>query len=163
MERYQKPVKRADADNMMPLVLSQLSEGKSVKLTVTGYSMYPLVSSRRDAVLLAPAEKVRVGDVPLFQRENGSFILHRLVSKKKGAFAAMGDYETKKEYPVYPEQIAAVAIGFYRKGRFISVKNPLYRIYAFLWRWLLPVRPFLLKTLARLADIKGRHDKEKKR
>ena len=33
----------------------------------------------------------------LFQRSDGSFILHRIVGEKNGAFYFCGDYETKKE------------------------------------------------------------------
>ena len=119
---------------MMALVLPMIEAGKTVKITVTGFSMYPLVSSRRDAVLLAKPDDIKVGDVPLFVREDGSYILHRLVGEKDGAFIAMGDYETKEEYPVYRENIVAKAVGFYRKGRYIDCKSRMYRAYSFVWR-----------------------------
>ena len=131
-----------------------IEEGKTVKLTVTGYSMYPLVSSRRDSVLLKKAETLSVGDVPLFQREDGSYILHRIVKKKDGFFATMGDYETKQEYPVKPKQVVAKAVGFYRKERYIDCNSAGYRIYSFLWRKTVPIRPFLLKALAIITSLK---------
>lgn len=154
MAEYKKPIKKTEAESLMPLVLPLIEEGKTVKLAVTGFSMYPLVSSRRDSVLLKKADILGVGDVPLFQRADGSYILHRIVKEKDGCYAMMGDYETKAEYPVKPEQIVAKAVGFYRKERFIDCKSVSYRTYSFLWRKTACVRPFLLKTLARITSLK---------
>ena len=156
---YQKPIKKTEAQTLMAVVLPMIEAGKTVKLTVTGFSMYPLVSSRRDAVLLAKADTISVGDVPLFQRSDGSFVLHRIVAKKDGAFATMGDYETKKEYPVTEQQILAKAIGFYRKGTYIDCKSFGYRLYCFWWRKTAAIRPFLLKTMAKMAAWKNKKGK----
>lgn len=145
----------------MALVLPMIEQGKTVKITVTGFSMYPLVSSRRDAVLLAKAEEIKVGDVPLFVRKDGSYILHRVVGEKDGAFVAMGDYETKKEYPVYREDIVAKAVGFYRKGRYIDCESAGYRVYSFLWRKTACIRPFLLRTMGKMSVwVERKRDKE---
>ena len=156
MAEYKKPVKKAEADALMALALPMIAEGKTVKLTVTGFSMYPLVSSRRDAVLLGKAETLKVGDVPLFKREDGSFILHRIVKEKNGAYATMGDYETTEEYPVLPEQIVAKATGFYRKERFIDCRSFSYRLYSLFWRKTVFARPLMLKCMARLSDMKNK-------
>ncbi len=156
---YKKPVKKADTKTMFSVIEPMIQEGKTVKLTVTGYSMYPLVSSRRDAVLLKKCERAKVGDVPLIKRENGEYVLHRIVGKKDGAYFLMGDYETKREYPIYPEQVIAVAKGFYRKGRYISCNSFGYKIYRIFWKLALPIRPFLLKNMAILASIKGKKSK----
>ena len=158
---YQKPVKKADADKVLSMIAPLIESGKTVKLTVTGYSMYPLVSSRRDAVLLEKCEKLKVGDVPLFQRPDGTYILHRIVGKKNGAFCLLGDYETNIEYPVYPEQVIAVAKGFYRKDRFISCESFGYRAYSLVWRLLRPIRPVLLRPIVKLAHIKGKRNQKK--
>ncbi len=145
---YQPPVKKTDMGALYPLIEPIISRGGTVKMKVTGYSMYPLVGSRRDSVLLGKADQLRIGDVSLFQRSDGSFILHRIVGEKDGAFYFCGDYETKKEYPVYPNQIVAVAKGFYRNERFISCDSFLYKLYCIFWRGTFRIRPFLLRSLA---------------
>ncbi len=145
---YRRPVKKTDMASLYALIAPVLAQNGTVKMKVAGFSMYPLVASRRDSVLLGKADTLKIGDVPLFQRADGSFILHRIVGKKDGAFYLCGDYETKKEYPVYPDQIVAVAKGFYRKERFISCDSFLYKLYSFLWRGTFWIRPFLLKSLA---------------
>ena len=147
-------IKQTDMETMLPLIEATISSGGSVKLKVSGFSMYPLVSSRRDSVLLAKADDIKVGDVPLYKRSDGSYILHRIVGKKNGAYVTMGDYETKKEYPVNPEQIVAKAVGFYRKERFIDCKSDLYKIYKFFWTHTLFLRPFLLNCIADVGKNK---------
>lgn len=145
---YQPPVKRTDMDTLYPMIEPIINSGGTVKMKVTGCSMYPLIGSRRDSVLLGKADKVRIGDVSLFQRSDGRFVLHRIVGEKDGAFYFCGDYEVKKEYPVYPNQIVAVAKGFYRNERFISCDSLLYKLYCFFWRGTFWIRPFLLWSLA---------------
>jgi len=154
-------IKKTDIDILMPLVLESVEQGGNAKLKVSGFSMYPLVSSRRDSVLLEKAIDIKVGDVPLFKRDDGSFVLHRIVGKKNGAYFTMGDYEVEKEYPVYPEQIVAKAKGFYRKEKYIDCKSVKYRIYRFFWTHTLFLRPFLLNFFADAGKKKKRKNTKK--
>ncbi len=140
---------KTDMKTLYPLIEESISNGGSVKIKVSGFSMYPLISSRRDSVLLTRAEKIKVGDVPFYRRSDGSFILHRIVGKKNGAYMLRGDYEQKIEYPIYPEQIVAVAKGFYRKERYIDCNSFLYRLYKVFWMNTVFIRPVMLKILAK--------------
>lgn len=141
-------------EHLYPLIAPIIRQGGTVKMKVTGYSMYPLVSSRRDSVLLGKCGKLKIGDVPLFQRKDGSFVLHRIVGAKDGAYMLMGDYETKREYPVYPHQIVAVAKGFYRKDRFWPCDGFRYKLYSTFWRKTACIRPFLLRCIAAFVRYK---------
>lgn len=156
VENYKKPIKQTDADTLMALAIPMIEQGKTVKLTVTGISMYPLVYTRRDAVLLAKADSIKVGDVPLYQRPNGKYVLHRILKEKDGAYGIMGDSEIKMEYPVYPEQIRAKAIGFYRKGRYIDCNSLPYKAYSFFWRHTVKIRPYLIKTIIKMAGKRNK-------
>lgn len=149
-------IKKTDMETMLPIIEGSIETGGSVKLKVSGFSMYPLVSSRRDSVLLTKADDIKVGDVPLYKRPDGSYILHRIVGEKDGAFYTMGDYETKKEYPVYSDQIVAKAAGFYRKERFIDCNSKRYKIYKFFWTHTLFLRPFLINCIVDIGKNKKR-------
>ena len=151
---------KTDMETLYPLIESVVSGGGSVKIKVTGYSMYPLISSHRDSVVLTKAEKIKKGDVPLYRRENGEYILHRLVGEKDGAYKARGDYEQKIEYPVYPNQVVAVATGFYRKGRYISCDSVLYKLYKVFWMNTAWLRPFFLKVIAIIVSKKKKKIKK---
>ena len=140
-------IKKTDNDILFPVIEETVKSGTDVKLKVSGTSMYPLVGSRRDSVLLTKAEDLKVGDVPLYKRDNGKFILHRIVKIENGAYGMMGDFEQKLEYPVYKEQIIAVAKGFYRHEHFISCESFWYKVYKFFWMRTVAIRPLLIKIL----------------
>jgi len=143
-----KNIKITESEALFSFVEETVNNGSSIKIKIAGYSMYPLVTSRRDSVLLTKAETVKKGDVPLIKREDGSYVLHRVVGIKNGCFMLRGDYEQKIEYPVNPEQVIAVAKGFYRNEKYIDCNSFLYKLYSFLWMRSVAIRPLMLKVLA---------------
>jgi len=142
---------KTDMKTMYPVIESVVSSGGSIKIKVTGFSMYPLVSSRRDSVVLTKAGKLKKGDVPFYRRSDGSYILHRIVGVKDGAFKTRGDYELKTEFPVYPEQVVAVAKGFYRNEKYISCDSLGYKLYKLFWMNTVWLRPRILKAISILT------------
>ena len=58
----------------------------------------------------------------------------------------MGDAQTVTEKGILPEQIVAVAKGFYRKGKYIDCGSASYRCWAFVWWILRGARPYLLRA-----------------
>ncbi len=141
-------IKKTDMKTLYPLIEESINNGSDVRIKITGYSMYPLVSSYRDSVLLTKATEIKKGDVTFFKRPNGSYILHRVIGIKDGAFKIRGDYEQKIEYPVYPEQVVAVAKGFYRNGKYIPCDSLKYKFYKSFWLNTAFIRPLMLKILA---------------
>ncbi len=140
-------IKKTDNDVLFPIIEETIKSGTDIKLKVSGTSMYPLVGSRRDSVLLTKAEELKVGDVPLFKRADGKFVLHRIVKIRDGAYGMRGDFEQKTEYPIHKEQIIAVAKGFYRNERYISCENFWYKMYKFFWMHTVVIRPCIIKIL----------------
>ena len=140
---------------LVPMIKEHIKNGSEAKLVVTGYSMFPMLCSRRDSVILKKAEKLHKYDIPLYQRENGNYVLHRIVKIENDCYHIAGDNEIKIEYPVKEEQIIAVVIGFYRKGKYYSVNNIFYKTYARLWCLLLPYRYKILPVLLRIRSKTG--------
>ena len=95
---YEK--KLTDMSILGPFIELQIREEKKVKLTVTGDSMYPLLKSRIDTVVLDTPKNLKKYDIVFYKRDNGRYILHRILKKKNGIFTIAGDYELKKEYPI---------------------------------------------------------------
>ena len=96
-------------DAYFNVYLPLLAEGIAPPLPVVGGSMSPYLVSGRDHVFLCPlrGERLRVGDICLYRRENGAYILHRIVGKKNGTFTFAGDAQTEREYGIRREQILA--------------------------------------------------------
>ena len=158
-----------DMNELGPFIEESIKLGKKVKLTVTGDSMYPLFKSRIDTVVLAVDEKenkysdykkYKKYDIVFYKRDNGRYILHRILKEKNGSFVIAGDNETVKEYPVRKDQIIAKVTGFIRKNKFHSPDELFYRIYAFLWVNLFSLRPLILrlsfKAYGFIKKLKGK-------
>ena len=138
-------------DEIAPLIVDALGEGKEVKLTVTGYSMYPVLRSITDCVLLEKAGILKKYDVVLFKRQNGSYILHRIIKKKGDILTIAGDNEKTKEYPVDVSSCMARMKGFWRGDKYHSTDELWYRIYSAFWLMIFPLRSFAAKTYHYLA------------
>lgn len=69
-----------------------VAEGRSVELTVKGFSMRPFLRNNRDVVVLSPlvGRELRKGMVVLF-RHNGQHILHRIRRIEGGGLLIKGD------------------------------------------------------------------------
>lgn len=135
-------------EELSPVMEECLRNGAEVILTVTGNSMRPFLRHRRDQVVLTACDAgtLHVGDVPLYRRADGRFVLHRVVGVSASTYTMCGDAQAKKEYGVPTNRIVAVATGFYRRGKYVACSDPKYRLQMRLWLLVLPLRPLLLKT-----------------
>ncbi len=121
-----------------------LEKGGEVKLPVKGISMYPLICSGRDYVIIRKSDTVGRYDIVLYTREDGSFILHRIVGSNKQGYKLAGDLETKKEFGVTADNILAKVHTVIRGERVISTDSFWYKVYSRIWVWLMPLRPAMI-------------------
>ena len=143
---------------LYPLMREILDGGGSFTLTVTGTSMYPFILGGRDHVTLSPLpKKLRKNDLPLYRRGDGAFVLHRIVRMENdGTFSMCGDHQSMLEKGIRHEQLIAIATAYERKGRKLTNRNLLYRIYRVLWTWVLPYRYILFRWNSRLRAAAAR-------
>lgn len=117
--------------------------------------MLPFLSADRDYVYLEkPAKKLKKGDLVLFRRTNGDFVLHRIKRIKGDEFYLIGDRQYIVEGPVRCEQILAVAVGVKRKSKELTTKSPLWIFYSKIWINMVFLRPFLFKFIGLLHKNK---------
>ena len=127
-------------EQVFPIIQKELAAGRSVKIIPQGISMRPMILGGRDQVVLSPLPKeLKKYDLPFYQRDNGQFVLHRIV-KADGEFTCIGDNQFKYEKGVRQDQMIAITTGFVRKGKYHSVDEKGYRLYCCLWHWSRPVR-----------------------
>lgn len=127
-----------------------LREGHTIRVHPQGYSMYPMFVPGRDEAVIAPAavSELRRSAVLLYRRPGGILVLHRLVKRTPEGLYFTGDNQSAVEGPLAEEQVIGILEGFIRKGRYVSVKNPLYRLLSGLWLLLLPVRDPIKRVVA---------------
>ncbi|MBQ9838940.1 MAG: S24/S26 family peptidase [Oscillospiraceae bacterium] len=119
-------------------VIPAIEAGGRFQLTVTGSSMAPTLHPG-DAVLLEKAEKPKVGDILLFRRADGSYILHRCIAVSGGRLTMNGDAQSWTEQ-ISPAQVCAVAAMLFRKGKWEKPG----RLYGRVWPMTRRLRPVLL-------------------
>ena len=142
-------------EQLIALVQLQLKEQGSASLVVTGNSMWPLFRHMRDRVILAPPESCKKGDIALYQRQNGKFVLHRIVQMQNGSCICCGDNQCEKE-KIQKDWILAVVTDFERKGKLYSVTSKGYRLYKRVWMGLFPVRRGIFLLARGLSRLKNK-------
>lgn len=127
---------------VMPVMLEYLAAGLTVEFKPQGVSMLPMLRQGVDSVVLSPLpDQLRKYDVPLYQRDNGKYILHRIVAVGE-TYTCIGDNQFDLERGVRQDQMIALVTGFYRGDKFHSVTEPGYRLYCRFWHYSRPVRHF---------------------
>ena len=132
-----------------------LAEGNTIQKKIRGYSMYPILVPNRDEFIVAPADtaKLKRGDVVLYRRDKSILVLHRIWRRQGDKFYLVGDNQKEIEGPLRPDQMKGVMIGMIRKGKKISVKNPVYRLLTGIWLVMRPIRPVVSKTVAKIKRM----------
>lgn len=130
-----------DTKEYLDMVCSLLREGqREVPVPVKGVSMRPFLRDQ-DMVYLNPIrERVRPGDIVLYLRRNGQYILHRVYrANPDGSFLMLGDSQLEPE-PVAADQLRA-KVSFVRLGaKEVRPGSLHWWLFSHLWRWLAPVR-----------------------
>lgn len=147
--RHDTPIEKITLPNrtVFNRVAGLLGEGFPVTLTAKGNSMIPFIWGDKDKVVLRSADKYSVGDIVLVLLEDGSYVLHRIISIKGNSVLLMGDGNYSQTEPCTMNDIAGKVTHVIRKDRWIACDTPLQRIKARLWRHLLSVRRVLLYAL----------------
>ena len=139
--------KRYRLDDLMPLIREELAEGKSVRFSPRGTSMLPMLRQESDSVVLSPLpQKLKKYDLPLYQRDNGQYVLHRVVRAEE-TITCMGDNQFEKETGLRHDQMIAVVTAFYRGNKKHSVNEPGYWFYCRFWHYSRPIRHFWLRGI----------------
>lgn len=127
-------------EELMPLIRERLEMGQTVCFSPRGTSMLPMLRQGTDTITLSPLpEKLKKYDIPLYRRENGQYVLHRIVAVGQ-RFTCMGDNQFSAEANVGRSQMIGIVTGFSRGEKQWSVRHPVYGLYCRLWHYSRPLR-----------------------
>ena len=79
-------------------------------------------------------------DIPLYKRDNGKYIVHRVIKVSEDGYVLCGDNCLDKEYGITDKHIIGVMTSVVRDGKTISVNSLKNRLYAHILCDLFPVR-----------------------
>jgi hypothetical protein len=132
-------------DDLIPLMQEAFNAGRSVIFSPRGVSMLPMLRQGIDRVVLSPVpEKLKRYDLPLYQRDNGEYVLHRIVETGE-SYICLGDNQYVEEKGIRQQQMIAVVTAFYRGEKWYSVEAPGYKLYCQIWHHSRGLRRFLRK------------------
>lgn len=112
-----------------------LESGGQFTIHPNGTSMLPLIHPGRDSVSLAAVpEKLKNGDIVLYLRDSGEYVLHRIISISSGTYTMCGDNQLSLEQGISRSQIIAVAAGMVINGKSVTDRSLIYKLYCLLWK-----------------------------
>lgn len=110
-------------EQLLPFMDEAFAAGKTFKIPITGTSMLPLLVQGRDyAVLKRAAGHLKIGDVPLYRRADGSFVLHRVVGFDGDNYIMCGDNQFLLEYGIGDSNIVGLACEFIIDGKTVDTE-----------------------------------------
>ena len=154
-------------DQLAPIMTECMEQRQEVVLTITGNSMSPFLRNKKDQVVLTACDPTALqpGDVPLYRRRSGRYVLHRIVERDDGVsrtrygvdeplpsrcdslrFTMLGDAQWQEEPGIAPNQIVAVATAFISRGKRWECDSEAYRSNRLRWHRLLWLRPLLVRV-----------------
>ncbi len=149
-------------NELSPVISETIESGGEIVLRVTGNSMLPLWRDRANDVLLKKADihALKKGDIPLYKRENGQYVLHRIHKVNEDSFDMLGDAQYRIERGLKKDAVIALCKGYYtEKGKYIDCGSKRHKIYSAIWRFLLPIRRYIMAIYKRtILKIKVKND-----
>jgi len=115
--------------------------------TNVGDSMRPLIRQDRDILIIEKYEgRLKKYDVPLYKRDSGQYVLHRVLKVRENDYVICGDNRYYKEYGITDRHIIGVLTAVVRNGKEVPITDWRYRIYVHLWCDFFPIRALILKA-----------------
>lgn len=159
-----KEKNKVSMEDVVPLIEECLQSGSSVTFFPKGISMLPMLRQGKDSVTLSPVSgKLKKYDLPLYRRENGKYVLHRVVKVKNDEYIMAGDHQFEYESGISHRQIVAVVTEFQRDGRDHSVNEIGYQLYCRLWHYSRFPRRCLRALKYRVRRLLKKEDKHGKK
>ena len=114
---------------------------EALPLVISGSSMTPFLAGGRDTVYLSRLMRpVRRGDMVLYRRDNGAFVLHRVYRVGPEGCTMVGDAQTVPEPGIREDQFLAVVTRAVRRGEIQEPGSFWWDFFEKVWIRMVPLR-----------------------
>lgn len=138
--------------NEKTTIVEELKAGKPIVTFTSGSSMEPLLYERKTHVVIEPLVKeLEVGELPIFLRKDGKYVIHRIIRVDNSCYYTRGDNCIGIER-VPKEQVLGKVAEIYRNGKRIKVTDFGYKIYVKFWMFTSGLRICCYRVRARIKQ-----------
>lgn len=129
-------------------ITEQLAIGRQAAFVVTGMSMWPFLCHGRDQVIVNKVDKntLKKGDIILFRRQDGKYILHRITCINGSKIQTTGDGNYYHDDWIEYMNIIAKVEKVIHNNKEINCQQFHWRFLSHLWMFLFPIRKVMFKT-----------------
>ena len=114
-------------EELLPFIEEAFERNQKFKIPITGTSMNPLLVQGRDFVFIEkPVLPLAIGDIPLYRRDDGAFVLHRVVATDVKGYTLSGDNQFLLEQGITDKHVIGVVTSMCIDGRVVEVTDPDY-------------------------------------
>ncbi len=139
---------------LMDPLLDLMNDAEYVPLVISGYSMTPFLVHSRDTVYLSKVKRpLKRGDMILYRRDSGSYVLHRIYRVESGTYTMVGDAQTQVERGIRPDQVQALVTAVRRKGKLLRPGCFWWDFFEKAWIRLRFLRPGIVAAYSRLTGL----------
>lgn len=157
-EKYfeeKKPVRLVDTQEYMEMIRALLEDGQEVSMIVTGNSMRPFLKHGRDKICMKKTDrKLRKGDIVFYRRENGQYVMHRILKCGDQSYTLLGDGQIVPESGIRQEQIFARITKVQVRGKWIGPENFRWRFFEHIWIRFWGIRKLRLSFSSKVQNLK---------
>lgn len=139
--------KVVDTREYLDMVCGLLAEGRTgVPVPVAGSSMTPFLHHGDTVYLDLPKGPLKKGDIALFVRPSGQYILHRIVKiNQDGSLILLGDAQLQREWVAGPHMVRAVVTSALHGDKLLTPQSARWRFFGSVWMYVVPLRPLICK------------------
>ena len=145
---------KIDTKIYLSFLKEMIEQNMDVSIVISGNSMSHFLVNQRDVIYLSKINrKLKKGDLVLYQRLSGQYVVHRIVKVKKSGYYLAGDNQIAIEGPILDKQIFGLVTKVKRKGKWIEAGNFWWEFFEHVWIWVLPWRMIILKIYKKVCKI----------
>lgn len=134
-------------NELIPPLLELLEGTDGIPLVISGNSMTPFLVHYRDTVYLSKIRRpLKRGDMVLYRRDNGKYVLHRIYRTESGTYTLVGDAQTELEHDIRPDQVLALVSAVLRKGKYLESGSFWWKFFQTFWIRIVPLRPWIQRV-----------------
>ena len=119
-----------------PVIRKILKEGGTFPFYPRGTSMSPFILAERDMVVLSSLpDRLKKYQIVLYKRDNGAFVLHRIIRINGSCCTMRGDNQFLSEPGIRRDQMIGIVSKIFCNDQPVNPNDTRHRITAALWVW----------------------------